>query len=301
MSHRRLPFGAVALLILLTLIWGGNMASIKIGARGVAPIFMAGLRSLVASALLFGWMRLRAIPTFPTRRILLHGIAVGLLFGTEFSCIYLGLKFTYASRAYVFLYCHPFVVALGAHLFLHGDRLSSQKVTGLILAFAGILVLFAKDWGEVTLRTLPGDLLLLTAGVLWGATTLYIKRFLAGRAKAVQTLFYQLAFSAPLLFLLSATLEGRAWYGWSWPVGAALFYQCVIVAFLSYVAWFELIDRYPVSVLTAFTFFTPIFGVFLSGALVLGEPLTLGVFLALGLVSAGMVLVNRPARPAAGG
>lgn len=300
MSHPRLPFGAVALLLLLTLIWGGNMASIKIGARGVSPIFMAGIRSVVASALLFGWMRLRAVPTFPSRRILLHGLAVGLLFGSEFACIYLGLKFTYASRAYVFLYCHPFVVALGAHLFLAGDRLSGPKLAGLLMAFAGIVVLFAKDWGEVTLRTLPGDLLLLTAGVLWGATTLYVKRFLAGRALPVQTLFYQLAFSAPLLFLLSSALEGRVWFGWSWPVGGALFYQCVIVAFLSYVAWFELIDRHPVSLLTAFTFFTPIFGVFLSGALILGEPLTLGVFLALGLVSGGMVLVNRPARPAGG-
>ena len=72
----------------------------------------------------------------------------------------------------------------------------------------------------------------------------------------------------------------------------SMFYQCIIVAFLSYLVWFELIHRYPVSLLHAFSFFTPVFGVLLSGVLILGEIINPSLFAALVLVSVGMVLVN---------
>ena len=62
--------------------------------------------------------------------------------------------------------------------------------------------------------------------------------------------------------------------------------------------WFWLVQRYPASGLSSFTFLTPVFGV-LFGGLILGEPLGTTIFLALGLIVAGLVLVNRsPRQPA---
>ncbi len=285
------------MLLVLAMIWGGNYAAIKIGARGVAPLFMAFVRSLVAGFCLFLWMQIKTIPLFPDRTLVWHGLAIGLMFGAEFGCIYLGLNYTLASRSYIFVYTHPFFVALGAHFLLPADRLNPWKAAGLVLAFLGIVILFAKGWGKTTGSTFVGDFLLLCAGVLWASTTLYIKRFLAGRVLPVQTLFYQLAFSAPLLFLFSIALEDQIWYGFSPAVGISLVYQCIVHAFLSLLIWFELIHRYPVSLLAAFTFFTPIVGVFLSGALLLGEIMTPNLIVSLTLVSVGMILVNRSASP----
>ena len=108
----------------------------------------------------------------------------------------------------------------------------------------------------------------------------------------VESEFYQLFFSAPLLFLMSVILEGYILSGFSLITGFSVFYQCIIVAFLSYLLWFELIHRYPVSLLHAFSFFTPVFGVFISGALILGEGITPGLIIALALVTLGMVFVN---------
>ena len=71
-------------------------------------------------------------------------------------------------------------------------------------------------------------------------------------------------------------------------------YQGVIVAFASYLVWFWLIQLYPVSLVSAFTFFSPVFGVGLGGWL-LGEPLTAKLLLGAALVAGGMVLVNWPA------
>jgi drug/metabolite transporter (DMT)-like permease len=66
-----------------------------------------------------------------------------------------------------------------------------------------------------------------------------------------------------------------------------------VIAFLSYLAWFELVHRHPVSLLHAFSFLTPICGVFLSGWLFMGEPIGSQMILALALVAGGLALINR--------
>jgi len=174
--------------------------------------------------------------------------------------------------------------------------LNTWKAVGLILAFAGVVTLFKRDLGSLSFSALPGDLMALAAGVMWGATTVYLKKYLSHRTLPLQTLFYQVFFSAPLLFLVSFVIEDPIVSGFSLVTGFSVFYQCIIVAFISYLAWFELIHRYPVSLLHAFSFFTPVFGVFLSGALILGEVITPCLIVALILISTGMVLVNRQPR-----
>ncbi len=293
MYQAQLRWQPVVALLILALIWGANMAIIKIGARELAPLFMAGLRSLVASACLYIWIKAKRLTLFPSTKVLLHGIVVGLLFGSEFGFIYVGLEYTLASRTYVLVYTAPFFVAVGAHFFLESDRLNRWKAAGLILAFAGVVTLFMKDLGSFSLSALPGDLMILAAGALWGATTVYIKKYLSHHTVPLQTLFYQVFFSAPPLFLMSILLEDPIVLSLSLAAGFSVFYQCIIVAFLSYLVWFQLIHRYPVSLLHAFSFFTPVFGVFLSGALILGEIMSPSLIVGLILVSLGMVLVNR--------
>jgi len=296
MYQAQLRWQPVAVLLILALIWGANMAIIKIGARELAPLFMAGLRSLVASACLYIWMKAKGVTLFPSKRILVHGIVVGLLFGSEFGFIYVGLGYTLASRTYILVYTSPFFVALGAHFFLEGDRLNPWKAGGLILAFAGVVALFMKDLGSFSLSALPGDLMALAGGALWGSTTVYVKKYLSHRTVPLQTLFYQVLFSAPLLLFMSVVLEDTIVSSFSLAAGFSVFYQCIIVAFLSYLVWFKLIHRYPVSLLHGFAFFTPVFGVFLSGALILGEVVSPSLIVALALVSLGTVLVNRKPR-----
>jgi len=297
MYQAQLRWQPVAVLLVLALIWGANMAIIKIGARELAPLFMAGLRSLVASTCLYIWMKAKGVTLFPSKRVFFHGIVVGLLFGSEFGFIYVGLGYTLASRTYILLYTSPFFVALEAHFFLKDDRLNPWKAAGLILAFAGVVALFMRDLGSFSLSALPGDLMALAGGALWGSTTVYVKKYLSHRTVPLQMLFYQVFFSAPLLFFMSIVLEDTIVSSFSLAAGFSVFYQCIIVAFLSYLVWFKLIHRYPVSLLHAFAFFTPVIGVFLSGALILGEAVSPSLIMALTLVSLGTILVNR--RPGA--
>jgi drug/metabolite transporter (DMT)-like permease len=279
----------------LCLLWGLSQVSIKAASRGVSPIFQAAVRSIIAASLLALWARRRGMPLLHRDRTLLHGLAIGLLVGTEFVFVYLGLYYTTASHAVIFLYTAPFFVALGAHWLLPAEPLTGRKLIGLILAFGGVLFTFWDSLHFPTQLQLLGDLLSLTAGFLWAATSLYLKRVVRTSMTPSQMLFYQLGFSAVQLSAMSLLFEPRQVTDLSGVVLASMAYQGIVVAFASYLVWFWLIQVYPVSNISGFTFFTPIFGILLGG-LLLHEPLTVKLLVGGGLVTGGMVLVNWPER-----
>lgn len=290
-SNDYLDLKAILAILTLTLLWGFNFSAIKISTEGISPVFASTLRSLIASICGAIYCLRKGEKLFHTDIRLFHGLMVGLLFGLEFACIYFGMLYTDSARSVVFVYLSPFVVAVGAHFFLKGDRLTILKTLGLIIAFVGIVSVFYGKPKAAKPHMLFGDLLEITAGILWGATTLYIKRFMAGKVEPIHTFLYQLFFSIPILFVVSLILEANWIYQTSLPVLASMIYQSVIVAFISYLVWFNLIHQYSVSRLSAFTFFTPIFGV-LSGVLFLREELTLSLMIGLPMVSIGIFLVN---------
>lgn len=284
------PF-ALAAIILLTLLWGFNYTAIKVSNEAISPVFASAVRSVIASICgIIYCMRTRQ-RLFHRDVMLVHGLVVGLLFGLEFACIYFGLLYTDAARSVVFVYLSPFIVAIGAHFFLKGDRLTLLKVFGLVLAFGGVFAVFqGKPKGSGS-SMLFGDILQIMAALLWAATTLYIKKFMATKIHPINTFLYQLVFSIPILFAVSLILEPQWVSTFSVATGVSLFYQSVIVAFASYFVWFKLIHEYPVSRLSSFTFFTPVFGV-LFGILFMGEELTVSLMVGLPLVCVGIFFVN---------
>jgi len=283
---------AVILLLVLCASWGLQQVSIKLILNDVSPVMQATIRSIGASALLIVWMKARNRPIFERDGTLWAGIAAGLLFGGEFALIYWGLEFTHASRASVFLYLSPFVVAVGAHLFIPNERLRAIQVIGLVAAFGGILVAFGGSISAPSGDILVGDIMLIGAAILWGATTVLIKASKLATIAPSKTLLYQLGVSAPALLLISHLLDEPGIVNLTPVVYMSLAYQVVWVAFITYTVWFWLIRHYPASRLAAFTFLTPIFGV-ISGAQVLSEPLPFSLLVALALVAIGIYLVNR--------
>jgi drug/metabolite transporter (DMT)-like permease len=290
-SKDYLDLKAMIIILILTLLWGFNFSTIKYVNQGISPVFASTLRSVIASICGVIYCVRKKEKLFHTDIRLFHGFIVGLLFGLEFACIYFGMVYTDAARSVVFVYLSPFVVAVGAHFFLKGDRLTLLKIVGLVLAFTGIFIVFGGRPRTAKATMLIGDLLEIMAAILWGATTLYIKRFMADKVHPIHTFLYQLFFSIPILFIVSLILEPQWIYRIDPSIAVFLLYQSFIIAFISYFIWFKLIHEYSVSRLSAFTFFTPIFGV-LFGILFLSEEFTVSLMIGLPMVSFGIFFVN---------
>jgi drug/metabolite transporter (DMT)-like permease len=284
---------AIALTVALCLSWGFNQVAIKLALPEIPPLIQAAFRSTIGALIVIIWARLRGVKLMDADGTLAAGILAGVLFALEFLLVFRGLIWTNASRASLFIYTAPFFVVIGSRWLIPGDRFDRQQWLGLLLSFAGLVVAFGVPVPGADARAWLGDLMLVGAGLAWGATTLVIKATRLAQASFEKTLLYQLVVSAPIL-ALGAELAGEhvAAAPSATAIGA-LVYQTFWVVGVTYLAWFALILRYSASRLSAFTFLTPLCGV-AAGHVVLGDPLTPGFAAAVVLVVAGLVLVNRP-------
>ena len=291
-SSRPLDAVATAAMVVLCLSWGLNQVAMKSAMPDIPPLIQGAIRSAGALAIIAAWMRIRGLGLFERDGTLHAGLANGVLFGIEFLLIYRGLVWTTASRGALFLYTAPFFVALGARVFLPGDRLRPMQWLGLALSFAGVALAIGMPDANADPNMLIGDLMLIGGGAMWGANTLIIKASRLASVSAEKALAYQLGVSAPILAIGALVLGEQVG---AVPGGAALSwlaYQTVWVVGVTYAVWCALVQGYSASRLSAFTFLTPLFGV-AAGHLLLGDPLSPAFAAAVVLVIAGLVLVNR--------
>jgi drug/metabolite transporter (DMT)-like permease len=293
--RRPLDGAAIALMLLLTMLWGLQQVAIKLALEGISPVAQGGLRSVIAVLLLAGWARWRGIalwqPGDARSGTLAAGLGCGLLFAGEFILIYSGLAHTTASRMVVFVYLAPILTALGLAWLVPGEKLAPLQWAGVLIAFAGLVLAFADGLGGTT-DTLLGDSFGALAAVLWAATTVLVRKSTLAQASAEKTLAYQLGVSALLLPPVAWAAGEPGIVRLDAVVVASVLFQSVVVAFASYLAWFWLLTRYLAGRLAAFSFLAPLFGV-LFGVLILDEPLTARFVIAALLVGAGIALVNQ--------
>ncbi len=285
---------AVTLLVTCCAFWGFQQILIKFAVQEIPPLWQASLRMVGATILLWVWCLLRGVPLFQRDGTLNAGLLAGLLFAGEFCFIYLGLMHTSASRLTVFLYTSPFVVALLLPRVIPSETLRRIQWIGLTLAFAAVAIAFSEGFFQSSpvAGQWKGDAMGLAAGILWGLTTLTIRATKLSGASAEKTLFYQLGVTALVAPVLSLAL-GEAWsFSYSGLAWGSVALQTVVGAFISYLTWMWMLRHYPATQMSTFTFLTPVFAL-VFGVLLLGEPLTVQLVVALVGVAAGIVLVSK--------
>jgi drug/metabolite transporter (DMT)-like permease len=292
MTDRKVLDGtAFAAMVLLGAVWGVYQVFVKLTAQDISLLMQGGLRSIIATLLVFAWARWQGVALFARDGTAAAGCAAGALFAAEFVFIYFGLGHTGASRMSVFVYLAPVLAALGLHWFVPGERLTAGQWAGVLLAFAGVAVAFSEGFFAATSSTLLGDVCGIIAGALWGATTVVIRATSLARASATRTLFYQIAAAALVLPLASWAIGEPGVVKLSPFAIVSLAYQGVIVGFASLLVWFWLLRRYLAARLGVLSFLTPMFGV-VSGVVFLSEPLGARFVAGAIFVGVGIVLVN---------
>ncbi|WP_063582920.1 DMT family transporter [Achromobacter ruhlandii] len=280
-------------MLLLCVCWGFQQIAIKLVAADISPIMQVGLRSAFA-ALVLGAVVWRAEGSRALRDGTLGaGVLVGLLFGVEFLAIAQGLVYTTASHMSVFLYTAPIFTALGLHWRVPEERMAPLQWLGVAVAFGGIAVALlgnGQPQAAAASNMLLGDSLGLLGGLLWGATTVAIRRTALSEAAPSKTLFYQMAIAA-LVLLVYAAATGNASIRYTPSAMLSVAFQSVVVALSSYLAWFWLLRRYLASRLSILSFMTPLFGVSF-GVLILDEPLDGAFVMGALMVLAGISLVS---------
>ncbi len=293
-ASRPLDRLAVFLLLVFCISWSLQQVAAKLAMPEFPALIQAAVRSAVATVLVGLWCWLREPDVFRADGTLWPGLVTGLLFSLEFLFLFLGLQWTSASHTVLFLYTSPFFVAIGISLFVPAERLRSIQWLGLALSFAGVALVLRLS-GAMSAQVLLGDVFVLIAAALWGATTVVVRTTSLRQVPAAKAMLYQLAFSAVFLSI-AAWIKGEQWPdGVSWLPVASLVYQSVWVGSVTFVGWTWMISRYRAAEIAAFSFLTPVLGV-AAGWLIMGDATGPNFLFAVALVAMGIVLVNKPPR-----
>ncbi|WP_305968154.1 MULTISPECIES: DMT family transporter [unclassified Mameliella] len=280
--------GAVGMVVFANLL-AFNQVAIKLTNAGIGPVFAAGLRSALALVVLGIWLWVSGRRIKGLRRTLWSGLLLGGLFSLEFILLFNSLDLTSVSRASITFYAMPVWLALVAHFTLPGERLSSRRLLGLVLAMAGVAWALADPQSRVA-GDIRGDLLALLASWAWAGIALTVRLTRASELNAEGQLFWQLAVSAVVLCVV-APLFGPLWRGADVLSIFGLAYG-TLVASLGFLFWLRLMGIYPASDIASFSFLSPVMAV-VFGWLVFDEPLGPDFLGALTLTAVGIVLINR--------
>jgi drug/metabolite transporter (DMT)-like permease len=283
---------AAGIALLLAALWGGNPVAIKIGLVDAPPLRLAWMRFLVGGLVVVIWAlasgRGAAFRLNPGEwRPLLF---LGGLFTVQLGCLNVGTDLTSASHSAVLLNTYAVHTVVLAHFLIPGDRMTARTAAGTLIAYAGIIMLFARQW-SVDAGTLTGDLLVSASAVLLAERTVYLARAVQ-RLDAVKLLLAQALVGTVAFIALSAVAEARVPTRWTISLVTSIFYQGVVIAGFNFIVNLWLLKHYRPSLLAGFFLTTPIFGVIIA-ALVTGDPLTVDVLLASLLVATGIGLSGR--------
>lgn len=282
---------AVAIMIVLCAIWGSQQVAIKLVAGAMSPLLQMGLRSGLAGLATLAIVLWQGEGRVINRQTLAPGLAIGLLFGTEFLLAGEALRFTSASHVTIYLYTAPIGAALALGLLRPDERLRAGQWAGIALSFAGVVLAFSggKEGAGYPDGRL-GDALALGGACGWACTTLVLRNSSLANAPASVTLFYQLM-GAFVLCTLAAPVLGETAVRLTAPLLASMAFQVVVVAFLSYLTWYALLRRYSAARLGVLSFMTPMFGV-AAGVIVLGDKLDAAFIGGALMILAGIIIVS---------
>jgi drug/metabolite transporter (DMT)-like permease len=293
-AMRRLDRIGTLVVLFTCLGLGFQQVAVKLALSDFSGLTQAALRSGGAIVPIAAYLYWTDPKSYQRDGTMIPGLIAALLFSLEFLALFVGLEWTDSGRAATFLYTHPFFTALGLVVLLPTERLGRLQWAGLVLSFIGVAIALGVS-GFASAQMVRGDLLALFAGFTWAMTTLVVKTTCLRSANPLKVLLYQLVGSAVLLGI-AAYVRGEHWPAHVSPQGiGSMAYQIFMSVVLCFSLWFWLISRYRAGEVAAFTFLTPVIGVG-AGALLLGEPVAAGFAAAVGLVAAGILLVNWPGR-----
>jgi len=272
------------------LFWGGNTVAIKLGLLDAPPFRLAWLRFLIGGLVivLWGWATGR-MASFTIARDEWRPLAVlGAIFTAQIGLMNLGTSLTSAAHGSVVLNLYAVHTVVLAHFLIPGDRLTPKRLAGVLVAYGGIVLLFAGDRaGEGA--SLLGDALVFVSAFLLAERQVYLARALQ-RLDPVKLLLTQAAMGVVSFVVLSAVLEPEP-TRWTVRLAGSLAYQGVLIAGLCFVINLWLLQRYRPSSLAALFLTQPIFGVIVA-AVVAGDPLTFELLVACVAVVVGIALTT---------
>lgn len=284
----------IHLLLLLACLWGPSFLFIKIAVGEVPPIMLAALRialaALILNLLLFLKKERLPLSLGYWKKVFIAGLFAQAI---PFVLINWGEQYVDSSLASVLNGLMPLFTIIFAHFMISDERLTNNKIFGLLLGFLGLLVLVMPSLLRGANGSFLGILSITVATASYGIGLAYIRKHFSNaqsfKAPAAQLLSVSI-YLIPIAFLAYPDFS-------IWSVSAAGIGSILVLAIfgtaIAFIVYFKLIEQSSAGYASLVTYIMPVFGVVL-GVVFLDEPLTFWVLAGAAFILAGIRQTKKP-------
>lgn len=292
---RAAHFGDWVALLALTLMWGTAFMFNELALASFPPSVLVAGRILIATAVLFAFMRANGIRLPPLGRAWVPLLVMAVLGNVlPFQLIAWAQQYIDSSMAGILMAVMPLFVLTLAHFLLPGSRLTPYRVVGFVVGFAGVVTIIGPEAlrGLDENTTLWGAIAVLGAALSYSLNSIYARRL--GATNPVQ-LSAGMLVTASLLSLPGAAVDVPGIASPSVAAMASLTVLGLLSTGLATLLYFRLVQGPGPTFLSFVNYLVPPCAV-LAGALFLDETVSSSVYVGLCLILSGIAFSELGAR-----
>ena len=283
-------------------LWGSAFPTIKIGYKLFeiassdigSQILFAGSRFTIAGILtvIIGSVAGRKL-LLPTKGSAPSILKLCLLQTViQYFFFYVGLAHTTGVKGAIITGTNTLIAILAASLIYHQEDLTSKKIVGCLLGFAGVVIANLTGSGLDFDVSLMGEGFMIISATSYAFSSVYLKKFSKDH-DPVMLSGYQFFLGGIILMIIGLIMGGRLETITIGGIGMLIY--LAFVSAVAYSLWGILLKHNPVSKVTVYGFMNPVIGVLLSALLLKegAQAFSLKNMGALALVAFGIFIVNK--------
>jgi drug/metabolite transporter (DMT)-like permease len=279
---------------ILGLIWGTSFLWIKIAVTEISPLVLVGFRTLIGAASLMIIFAFSHGPSL-SWKVLRPWIGVFIivaLFNVALPFVMISWSEQYIASglASILNSSVPLFTMLFAPIFLHDDPRSLPKLLGLLIGFAGIVVIFLPELAQGPNQSLTGMLVMLVAALSYALAGIYTRRTTQGLLPGQQA-FLQLSLATLMIWSVTLVVERPVHLPQNPLTWIALLWLGILGSGVAYILYFHLLHTVGPTRTSLVTYIPPLVGLLL-GTIFLHEPLTWAAIAGAMMVLSGIAVVN---------
>ena len=281
----------VLLLLLLGAIWGSSFFNIKIATYSFEPYTLALIRVIFAALFLVLFSLFYKIKIYAFSKEWKIYALVGLCnIAIPFSLIAVGTNKVDSYLAAILMSTTPLTGSILAHIFTKDEKITFYKSIGIILGFAGVLLLFF-DKLILNESNYFFALIIVVGSIFYSIAGILILKKMKNSGNldvTTSTMIWALIFLIPIAFIFEEPFNSSPTL---YSVLSLIYLGSVATGF----AWwlrFKILMKNGLVFQTQVAYLIPIFGV-IFGMTILGEQITWKVFASLIIIMSGIYIVKK--------
>lgn len=283
---------ALVAYLLVCVFWGSTYLAIRIGVGVFPPFLFAGVRFFIAGVLLITGALLFGDPlpgSWKDWAVL--SIAGLFLLGGGNAMVVWAEQYTPSGVASIFVVTVALWMAFFDAVIPGGPgRVSFRVIGGLLVGFAGTILLIGASPTAILHADLRGPLALTGASASWAFGSVFYKRRHPATSPYIAASVQMLAGGAVVTALGLALGEASRVHVTSTGIGALL-YLVVFGSLVGYSSYAYALKHAPATVVGTYAYVNPVIAVLL-GWLLLGESVTARTFAAMALILGAVLWIQ---------